>query len=113
MVLVCLYEVSIVDGRYVPWFGANRETFFQIQSKEIIVAPWTNLYPVKIHRQPIIWWYPIHPIKPHIPVALGVITAGTGFDEPWMLVGGVVEHHVKDHPDAALVGSVQKMFEIF
>ena len=39
-------------------------------------------------------------------LTLGIITAGAGFDEPEMLVGGVVHHHVNDDPDVALVSSI-------
>jgi hypothetical protein len=50
-------------------------------------------------------------VGPHVPVALG--RAGPArLLEPGVLVGGVVHHHVGDHPDAAGVGRLEEVVEV-
>ena len=51
-------------------------------------------------------------VTPHIPVTARVDARAARLLEPRMLIGGVVQHHFDDHPDAALVGSFQKCFEV-
>jgi hypothetical protein len=46
---------------------------------------------------------PVVVVGPHVPVGLGVGAVLAGLLEPRVLVGGVVHHHVGDHPDATAV----------
>ncbi len=50
-------------------------------------------------------------VGPHVPVALGRPRLA-GLLEPGVLVGGVVHHHVGDHPEAAGVGGLQEVVEV-
>ena len=52
-------------------------------------------------------------IAPDVPVALGVIVRTARFLKPGVLVRGVVQHHLNDDANSALVGPVQKGFEVF
>ena len=52
-------------------------------------------------------------VAPHVPVAARIIPRTARLLKPRMLIGGVIQHHLDDHPDAALVRRVQKSLEIF
>src|SRR5882724_12041765 len=49
---------------------------------------------------------------PYVPVAAWVNARTARLLKPRVLIRGVVQHHFDDHPDAALVGSFQKYFEV-
>lgn len=49
---------------------------------------------------------------PDVVVAERVVDAGAGLAEPRMLVGGVVDDEVGDHPDAAVVGGADEVDEV-
>ncbi len=49
---------------------------------------------------------------PPVPVPLRTIGPGTGFDEPWVLVGGVVDDQVHEDLDAASVGRGEQLVEV-
>ncbi len=51
-------------------------------------------------------------VRPHVPVALGVVRARSGLLEPRVIGGGVVHHQVGDHPDAAGMGGVDQLLHI-
>ena len=51
-------------------------------------------------------------IAPHVVVAIRRVAVGAGGLEPGVLVGGVVEHQVHDHVQAAGVGLVEQGAEI-
>src|SRR3984957_6465056 len=51
-------------------------------------------------------------VAPYIPVALGVRLRTLGFDEPGMLVRGVVHYHIHEDPDLPLFGLSHQPVEI-
>ena len=51
-------------------------------------------------------------VTPHIPVAPGIFPRAAGFLEPRVLVRSVIQHHLNDDPDSALVRSAEKQLEI-
>ena len=61
---------------------------------------------------PIVGRAAVLAVAPDIPIALGIVEAGAGFDEPGVQVRGVVEYQVEDHAHAARVGGVEEGLEI-
>jgi hypothetical protein len=51
-------------------------------------------------------------VGPDVPVAIRRILVGTGRLEPRVLIGGVVDHEVDDHPYAALLAAMGEFDEI-
>ena len=51
-------------------------------------------------------------VAPDVPVALGVVARRSRFDEPGVLVGGVVGDEVEEHLQAAAVGFVDEAVEV-
>ncbi len=51
-------------------------------------------------------------VAPDVPVVFGVGAGAGGFDEPLVLVGGVVEDHVEDDADFALAGFGDEVVEV-
>jgi hypothetical protein len=63
-------------------------------------------------RIPVVRRPAVLAVAPDIPVPLRVIAAGAGFLKPRVLIGGVVEHQVQDHPDVPAVGVFEEAAEI-
>src|SRR5262249_16055175 len=51
-------------------------------------------------------------VAPHVPVTTGIVARAAGFLKPWMLIGGVVQHHLDGQANVTLVGGVEKCFEV-
>ena len=51
-------------------------------------------------------------VCPDIPVRLGVVTAGTAFYKPRVLVGAVRQHLVDHHLEPQVMRTLQQLFEI-
>ncbi len=51
-------------------------------------------------------------VTPHIPVTPGILARAAGFLEPRVLVRSVIQHHLNDDPDSALVGGVEEQLKI-
>ncbi len=51
-------------------------------------------------------------VAPHIPIALGIVARAARFLKPRVLVRGVIQHQLDDHPDSALVRGFQERLEI-
>jgi hypothetical protein len=49
---------------------------------------------------------------PHVPIAVGIVFGGAGLEEPLVLVGGVVHHHVHEDADVALFGFGDEAVEV-
>ena len=52
-------------------------------------------------------------VAPDVPIPLGVVSTGAGLGKPVMLVRGMVEHQVHDHPNVALVGLAHQFVKVF
>ena len=52
-------------------------------------------------------------IAPHIPVTFWIVPRCPRFQEPGMLIGGVVGHHLDNHADATVMSTQQERLEIF
>src|SRR5579859_1186759 len=66
------------------------------------------------HRKPVVGRSPVLArIGPDIPVSLGAVTpARQTLDEPWVLVGGMAEDLVKDHPQSLGVSRLEQVVEV-
>ncbi len=65
------------------------------------------------HRQPVVRHGAVRlGVGPDVPVGLFVVAAGTAFDEPLMLVGGMVEYLVDQHAHAAFVARLDQPDEV-
>jgi hypothetical protein len=51
-------------------------------------------------------------VGPDIPVSVGGVTIGAGGDEPRVLVGGVIDDEVDDHPDPVVGGGMHQVHEV-
>jgi hypothetical protein len=51
-------------------------------------------------------------VGPDVPVALGRVAAAARLHEPRVLVGGVVDHQVRDHAHAAVVGRADQFDDV-
>ncbi len=47
-------------------------------------------------------------LTPDVPMTLGRIGRAARFLKPRMLIRGVIEHQIRNHPDAALVGRIER-----
>src|SRR5574338_678745 len=49
---------------------------------------------------PVIGWSTLPPVSPDVPVPPGIRPGGSGFDEPGVLIAGVVGHQIEDQAHA-------------
>ena len=54
----------------------------------------------------------VHGLRPHVPVALGVVRARARLLEPRVVRRRVVHHEVRDHADAALMGLLDQVADV-
>src|ERR1700752_4536610 len=52
-------------------------------------------------------------IAPHIPVTFWIVPRCPRFQEPGVLIGRVVGHHLDNHPDATVMSARKECLEVF
>ena len=90
----------------------RQERVEEVLARRGIQCPGRSLDPLE-HRAPGIRWPAVRcRVGPDVPVPLRVRYARPRFDEPRVLVRGMVRHEVDDDPDPPLVGRGEQLVEV-